>query len=902
VKSIPHNPRLISCQVVCRAEPIQKLSMAALTGGFAENAFRILFFCAVALVAAPAVSFSAAGRETVWSNSEPLSIPYEKRMQQLAKGNLAPNPTFEREKLPAGSNEPEGWETVGARVEWLGRDSGTVEDGIRHGRRVLKVHRKTAGELDEAEGVMSDFIPVVPGNYDLTYDVRLQNVDGNRRRWGGRLGEAVTVKVFFFDAEKKPLDSAAMNPVSGSLIDASDKSYSFANYWSVDEFPWATVHARTYNYPFSEGDLPDRTCYVRLFFGLKGTGTLWLRNVIFRYTKWNFTALERLKPYMGRDLSPIERLNPTPKEIHLIREVAYFERGAPNGAPPLIVLPNDPAPAERSGARLLEKKLNEALARIRPAGSAPELRAQIVERDPNPNEMQNTRLIFSIGNNRLVRRLRLDLPLASIGGRDQGYLITPAETGPCHVVFLMGETAVGNFYAAATAAQLLEEDRCVYHSAAVIDYPDFLGRSYLLERWDTLAGLDHDLEGLEIMSRQKLNKAYAGYEGSSKVWYQPDALFKTGIDEIGRWCRENGVVSLGIMVNPYAHFEKWSAEDTLSHETRYTWTHAGAESQQALRQVFKLGLEAGAGTIMLLADDYLPHEGRNRMNFSLYTPEDRERFVNLQNAQAYVINRLKRWIDRDYPGTRFEFCPPWYANEFIDRSEGKAEVYMKELAALIPQEIAIIWTGPTVRSLSVDMADLRRYRDLIGRWPMFWDNTLYARNLETDVYGGYTTYYPGKVRMCNLFEPLDTNRPADFHELNDHRHMYVNAAADSEVYRIKFATVADYEWNSSAYNPELSLWKALVNAYGSACAKEVLFFNEAYYGLYEVCMRMERKEEGREASARRGRTWLARMDQSLFFLQQQLPPGHALVKELEGYRDRQKQRLEALSPENSHPH
>jgi hypothetical protein len=56
--------------------------------------------------------------------------------------------------------------------------------------------------------------------------------------------------------------------------------------------------------------------------------------------------------------------------------------------------------------------------------------------------------------------------------------------------------------------------------------------------------------------------------------------------------------------------------------------------------------------------------------------------------------------------------------------------------------------------------------------------------------------------------------------------MYVNGTAENEVYRFKFATVADYEWNTSAYTPELSLWKALVKAYGPACAKEVLFFNE----------------------------------------------------------------------------
>lgn len=230
-------------------------------------AFRLLFCCAAALAAAPAVFLSAADSSANWSSSDPLSIPYEIRVGELATGNLAPNPSFELKNLATGGKEPEGWEKVGDRVEWVDRESGAAEDDVRHGSRAVKIHRKTAGELDEAEGVLSDFIPVIPGNYDLTYDVRLKHVDGNRRRLGGRLGDAVTVKVLFFDAEKRPLDSTAMNPVSGSLVDTSDKSYSFANYWSIDEFPWATVRARTYNYPFSEGDIPDRTRYVRLFFG-----------------------------------------------------------------------------------------------------------------------------------------------------------------------------------------------------------------------------------------------------------------------------------------------------------------------------------------------------------------------------------------------------------------------------------------------------------------------------------------------------------------------------------------------------------------------------------------------------------------------------------------------------------
>jgi hypothetical protein len=129
--------------------------------------------------------------------------------------------------------------------------------------------------------------------------------------------------------------------------------------------------------------------------------------------------------------------------------------------------------------------------------------------------------------------------------------------------------------------------------------------------------------------------------------------------------------------------------------------------------------------------------------------------------------------------------------------------------------------------------------------------------------------------------------------------MYVNGTAASEVYRIKFATVADYEWNTSAYVPELSLWKALVKAYGVSAAKEALFFSEAYYGLYEVCMRMERAAGVQEAFDRQGGAWLTRIDQALSALRQHLPAGDDLIRELEAHRDRLKQRFEVLARGNS---
>jgi hypothetical protein len=395
------------------------------------------------------------------------------------------------------------------------------------------------------------------------------------------------------------------------------------------------------------------------------------------------------------------------------------------------------------------------------------------------------------------------------------------------------------------------------------------------------------------MSLYKLNKVYVGYNRARKNWYQIDPLFREGVTAAGKIFEENGVMNLAVMVNPYSHFKIGQSTENLSDQLRYTWTHSSPNSFKMLQDVFKVGLEAGASTIMLLSDDYLPHTGKNPFQYSLYTLEDKNRFVNLQNAQAHLINKLKQWIDTEYPHTHFEFCPPWYSNEHIDRSEGRAEVYFKELIFQIPQDVAVIWTGPTVRSLSIDMADLYRYESLISRRPMIWDNTLYARNLETTRYGGYTTYYPGKVRMCNLFEPYHTYKPKDFQRYNHGRQMYTNGSAYSEIYKVKYATVADYGWNTSAYNPELSLWKVLCRNYGPAVAKKLIHFSDAYYGVYGTCLRLE-IEGKQDRYITDGKRFLNDLDNFLLDISQALPENLPLLTELKRFRDKQKKRFEKL--------
>ena len=838
-------------------------------------------------------------RTAPWSGSEPLSISYDTRLSQFAKGNLVVNPSFEEgqsfQETTANVSRIKGWEMVGRNVNWVDRETAdNTQQDVRSGRHAVKIIRKKANELDDAEGVISDYIQVIPGNYYFSYHIKLQNITSNKYRLGVKLYDAVVIKVLFFDQDKQSIDPGVLNPVSKSLMDNSDKGYSFSNYWTIDEFPWAEVRGRTYNYPFSEGDIPADTRYVRLFFGLKGTGAMWIDDIVYRYSKWNFTALERLKPYFGRPLTLAESIIPTPKSFQQSSDVIFYDSRWPESRLPLIVMPQKPVAADYTAAKILQEKIGETLGRVMPAEKFNHSRIRILEKDYSLKDILNARLVFCIGLNQIYQKLQPDISLRVVEDEDQGDVIKSTRIDQTHIVFLYGKTPLAGYYAAATAIQLFEADQAVYHNATVVDYPDFVGRSYVFKNWKNSAELQNDLNSIARLSLYKLNKVYLGYNRPGEKWYQADDLYRRGIREAGRVCRESGVMSLAMMVNPYSHLGFETSAVQFSDQLRYTWTHGSPASLEMLKSLYEPALNAGAETIMLLADDAVPHTGRNRQNYSLYTAEDKKRFVTLQNAQAYVINNLKQWIDSQYPGTRLEFCPPWYSNEHIDRSEGKAEYYFKDLTFQIPPDVAIIWTGPTVRSLSIDMADLYRYKALIERWPMIWDNTLYARNLEAQNYGGYPAHYPGKVRMCNLFEPYDTYRPKAFYKYNDGRQMYTNGAADSEVYKIKYATVADYQWNTAAYNPELALWKVLTKTYGRGVAEQLVRFNDAYYGAYEMCLRL--KLEGPKPEyVNSAEEYLADMRKYLTNLSAGQPDHAPLLEELEQYLVKQEKRLAKLT-------
>jgi hypothetical protein len=609
-----------------------------------------------------------------------------------------------------------------------------------------------------------------------------------------------------------------------------------------------------------------------------------------------------MAPHVKAPLPIQQRIIPTPRQFEKINEIHYFHRHRHGFDLPVILLPANAAPAEKSAAGILQERLLRIFNSIGPESKYDKSMIPIIEGDihtltPNPK-----RLIFNIGRTNLHRKINEDSGSTALLGKKQGYMIKCIQSNYGYIVLLSSPTPIGHYYAATTAIQMLQDDAFIYHNATVVDYPDFAGRSYLLKKWHSEKDAHRALNGIMRMSRNKLNTVYIGYGQTGKQrWFDPEPHYIKGVKAVGKICQKSGVMNLAVMVNPYYHLGFEASIEDLDEKTIHTWTHSNPVHIQQLKNLFKIGLDAGAKTIMLATDDFVPHQGHNPKRYSLYAESDKKRFINLQNAHAHVISTLYRWVKRRYPGTRFEYTPPWYSNEHINRSAGQAEIYFNELIPQIPNDIAILWTGPTIRSLSIDMADLFRFKTLIQRWPMLWDNTLYARSLETNRYGGYATYYPEKARMCNLFEPYDTYKPKRFYLYSNGGHLYVNGYADSEIEKIKFATVADYEWYTAAYHPEKSLWKAMVRSFGEHVSRLLLYFNDAYYGLYSICMRMEFYDtnseylkEGVEAGIVRGRFYLKQLNQRLDDIVAALPSGHLLIDELERLRNRQKRRFVRL--------
>ncbi len=368
-------------------------------------------------------------------------------------------------------------------------------------------------------------------------------------------------------------------------------------------------------------------------------------------------------------------------------------------------------------------------------------------------------------------------------------------------VLALGADGTGVYWASKTLQQLLERrgDQVLFHPATVRDWPVFRLRSFKAggQDWDSLRGIG------EWCPNAKLNCLNLCYTTVGKDrWVDPSPEYRAFVAEMVGVMRARGLDCMPF-VNPYY---LWDEHIEVSDPADLA----------ALARTCSLGPAAGGRRVMLCLDDFASEPvGEGNRLYKVRSERDVEKFGDdLAAVNVAMVGDLWERLHRDYPQVTLYVVPPYYWNPSGRYKEG-GEEYLRKLGAGLPEEVRIVWTGPQVRSRTVDQASVDYYQGLLGRKVMLWDNTLYARHNPP--------HY--------LFDVFTTRYPERFWELTSPE-VHYNAGA-SETYRVGLLCAASYLWNPEAYEPEAALREALAAVGGPEAVNGLEAFRDAFYAFWD---------------------------------------------------------------------
>jgi hypothetical protein len=722
-----------------------------------------------------------------WSTESPLSIPYRTRFQRLEKKNLVRNHSFETGrtfKLDSikTSFVLDGWLQVGPHVEWVDtrKDSLYTGDEALSGHRAVKITRRIAYETDQqGEGVISDFIKVIPGNYSLSFYTKLEDVKPVKRRLGIKMNDAVDIRLLYFDKSKIAIGPEHSFPQVNQYIDNSFKSLSFANFNHIQSFGWGKIIGKSADFPFPDGDIPTNAHYVKIFLGLKGLGTMWIDSVNFSYTRKNFSVEERMLPYTDTTYTVQPFVLPTPKEMQRKESVIFFRKGDPERLP-LIVIPEKAAPVILYAAGLLQKALMRSAAKANAGDQKiPEIR--IVTAGPG-QLLSPDKLTFVLGTNILCEKYRNGFPVADIQDHPQGYYLYSPVDLP-HTVFLNGNNTLGIYYAVLTALQLIDAQQPVFHMARVVDYPDFEDRYYTLGKMPDQAAVDRNIRFAGELEALKINGAF--YPTGSIHGNDPGtsiARFRQTIAGSGNF----NVAGLEL------------------GETVDSWSFS--------KHIYAPGL--------LMPDD-------SSLCYSLPPDPDHLEAVSEAEERSAIHsgNRVK--------GTFL--LPKVFNNQLMNY----LSCYGKPGPGI--SDYPYVYSGSSFFSINTDDADFYGFLKFTREKPVFMDNSMIVSS-EWGHFDGAYPYFTGKIRLYNIFEPFGNTGMRDHMKQLDTSLYWVNMKPQSEMESIRLCTAADFMWNMQDYDPDFSLWKVLLSRYGAKAARALIHYADVYGMMLEIELKLERNE------------------------------------------------------------
>ncbi len=714
-----------------------------------------------------------------WTSADPLAIHHRVREQKYLQGNLLTNNSFESGKLiefdsVTHTTKIDGWDLIGKDVVWIHPGSDSIladRTEVHDGVCSIRIIRNSASETEEyGEGVLSNFIKVIPGNYQLSLFIKLQNVENLKSRLGTRLYDAIDIKLISYDRNKIQISGDFYAPYYNTSIDNSFKGLSFANYTSIDSTGWIHILGRSHLFPFPEGDLQDETKFVRIFIGLKGIGSMWIDDVQFNYTRWNFTQLERLSPYLDTTLAKSKLITPQPRRVDILESIIYY-RPYYRDLLPVVLVPELADGLTMQAAKLLESRIKEMLINLTDI-QGKDIPGLIKTRDSfRQNEAS---VIFSIGLTEEMKKNVENLPLESIQGKKKGFMIQTLDIAG-HIIFLYGNTPEANYYAVQTALQLFDNKRLLFHNADIIDYPADRDFGLLL-----LDASDSTIDFLKANNETRFGSVYLPLKDA----------------------------------NVYKIFN-----NDLRFTTFSKWLYTSYSSDVFKNKDFGKITGALNGVALLYND--IPTE----ITIDAIIENFNAKQSNLKNEDLTDLSNLIR--EAKVHNLDLELMPPFTNNRSLNKMIFDP-AYSFESNLSMNYNLPLIWSGYQYQSWQLDEADLMYFKLFTQEPVVFFDYTLLLRS-ETLGYFANDSVYPYKLLASSLFEPFSNEVLPE---------VYQGVTKTVVVYkysnvfdRIRLQTASDFFWNPDNYDPDLSLFRALVSEFGDENARILLYYNDYYFKI-----------------------------------------------------------------------
>lgn len=199
-----------------------------------------------------------------------------------------------------------------------------------------------------------------------------------------------------------------------------------------------------------------------------------------------------------------------------------------------------------------------------------------------------------------------------------------------------------------------------------------------------------------------------------------------------------------------------------------------------LADKLRSALDLGADGVGLLLDD-IPDR--------LQHPADLTAFTGIAEAHAALVTQVAARLREDRPHASLMVCPLVYCG-YGD------EPYLVELAAGIPRDVDLLWTGRAICSATLDLADAEVFTAATGRPPLYWDN--YPVNDVAMTYQAHLGPYRGRdPRLATASRGIIAN-PMEL----------------AESSKIPLATIADFLADPVGYDPERSWRRAIADVVG----------------------------------------------------------------------------------------